>query len=233
MAKMNVPASSEVGLVLAMVGAAHGNGKEENGSDAGTTFHMPHTRAGMTAYKKASAGTTVEVTDETILPVDGFRTTEVDLDQSGFTTKPVKMVAIAYVPGLLQNLLSTRKAITHKGNPLVYYKTKAVLGFPREESLVYNFCPRKRLFPAICVKRSPNQGAALVLAAKSAEAMIIETTGQWMPCADVRWTLTQGAALAVAARARDMIEVHLVLAHQSEEIALKTVETMMIATTGQ
>ena len=30
---------------------------------------MSHTRAGMTAYKKASPWTTVEVTDETTLPV--------------------------------------------------------------------------------------------------------------------------------------------------------------------
>ena len=35
----------------------------------------------MTAYKKALAGTTVEVSDRTILPVDGFGTVEVDLDQ--------------------------------------------------------------------------------------------------------------------------------------------------------
>ena len=41
---------------------------------------------------------TVEVADGTILPVDGFGTVEVDLDQSGTTTKPVKMVAVAYMP---------------------------------------------------------------------------------------------------------------------------------------
>ena len=36
---------------------------------------------------------------------------EVDLDQSGTSTKPVKMVSVAYVPGRSQNLLSTRKAV--------------------------------------------------------------------------------------------------------------------------
>ena len=37
--------------------------------------------------------TTVEVADGTILPVDGFETVEVDLDQPGTTTKPVVVFA--------------------------------------------------------------------------------------------------------------------------------------------
>ena len=41
----------------------------------------------MTAYKKASVGTIVEVADRTIFPVDGFGTVEVYLDQSGTTNK--------------------------------------------------------------------------------------------------------------------------------------------------
>ena len=65
--------------VAATTGAARGNnGKEEWDPDSGATFHMPPTRAGMTAYKKAPAGTTVKVADETILPIDVFRTVEVD-----------------------------------------------------------------------------------------------------------------------------------------------------------
>ena len=91
---------------------------------------MSHTQARVTAYKKAPPGTTVEVTDGTILPVDGFGTIEVDLDQPGTTTKPVKMVAVAYVPGLSWNLLSTRKAVEQWGEPLVYYITKAFGGIP-------------------------------------------------------------------------------------------------------
>ena len=50
---------------------------------------MPHIQAGMTAYKKATAATTVEVAHGTILPVDGFETVEVDLDQPDTKTKPV------------------------------------------------------------------------------------------------------------------------------------------------
>ena len=130
---------------------------------------MSHTQAGMTAYKKKSAGTTVEVADGTSLPVDGFGTVEVDLVQPGTTTKPVKMVSVAYVPGFLRNLLSTRKAVEQWGKPLVCYKMKAVLAFPREESLVFNFCSRKGLFSATGVKRTSSKGAALALAAKTAE----------------------------------------------------------------
>ena len=32
-----------------------------------------------------------------------------DLNQPGTTTKPVKMVSVAYVPGLSRNLLSSRR----------------------------------------------------------------------------------------------------------------------------
>ena len=48
----------------------------------------------MTPYKKVPAGTTVEVAEGTVLPVDGFGTVEVDLDQPGATTKPVKIVSV-------------------------------------------------------------------------------------------------------------------------------------------
>ena len=56
-------------------------------------LHRSHTRAGMSAYKKASPGTNVEIADGNILPVDGFGfgRIELDLDQPGRTTKMVKM----------------------------------------------------------------------------------------------------------------------------------------------
>ena len=133
----------------------------------------------MTAYKKAPAGTTVEVTDGTFFTVDGFGTVEAGLVQPGTTTKPVKMVSNAYVPGRSRNLLSTRKAVEQWSKPLVYYKTKTVLGFPEKESLIFNRSPRKDFFSATGVRQTPSQGAALVLAAKTAEAIRIETAGQW------------------------------------------------------
>ena len=167
------------------------------------------------------------------MAVDGFGTIEVDLDQLGTTTKSAKMVADAYVPGLAQNLLFTRKAVEQWGKLFVYYKTKASFGFPGEESLVFNFCPRKGLFSTTVVRRTPSQGVALALAAKTAEVMRIKTTGQWGDCANVRRSPRQGAALAVAAKTRDMMEVHHMLAHPSKEITQKTVETMRVVTTGQ
>ena len=59
------------------------------------------------------------------------------------------------------------------------------------------------------------------LAEKATEAMRIETTGQWGPCADVRRSPRQGAAMAVAAKAHDMVKVHRVLVHPSEQIMQK------------
>ena len=103
--------------VPAMVGAARSDRKEEWESDSGATFHMSHTHAGMSAYKKASPGTNVEIADGNILPVDGFGRIEVDLDQLGHTTKVVKMDDVAYVPGLSRNLLSTIKAVEEWADP--------------------------------------------------------------------------------------------------------------------
>ena len=50
------------------------------------------------------------------------------------------------------------------GKPLVYYKTKAVLGFPGEESFVFNFCPLKGLCSTTGVTRILGQGAVLAVA---------------------------------------------------------------------
>ena len=131
-----------------MVGAARGDRKEECESDSGATLHMPYTLAGMSAYKKASPGTTVEIADGNILPVDWFGSIKVDLDQPGHTTKMVKMGDVACVPGLSRNLLSTIKAVEQWGKPLISYRNKAVLGFPGEESLAFKSCLRKGLFSA-------------------------------------------------------------------------------------
>ena len=110
LAKLTVPTAPEVRVVAAIVGAARGNKKEKWESDSGATFHMWHTRAGMSAYKKASPGTTVDIADGNVLPVDGFGRIEVGLDQPGHTTKGVKIDDVAYVPELSRNLLSTIEA---------------------------------------------------------------------------------------------------------------------------
>ena len=115
LAKLTMSAVPEVRAVAAMVGAARSDRKEEWESDSGAIFHMSHTRAGMSAYKKASPGMNVEIADGNILPVDGFGGIEVDLEP-GNTTKMVKMDDIAYVPGLSRNLLSTVKAVQQWGN---------------------------------------------------------------------------------------------------------------------
>ena len=218
LSKLTVPVVPEVRAVAAMVGAACSDRKEEWESDSGATFHMSHTRAGMSAYKKASPGTNVEIADGNILPVDGFGRIEVDLDQPGHTTKMVKMDDVAYVPGLSRNLLSTVKAVEQLGKPLIYYRNKAVLGFPGEESLVFKFCSRRGLSSATGARRIPRQEVAL-------EATLTENG---------LVKIASGTALAMRAGAsRDVVEFRRMLAHPSEDITRKTAEMMGIETTGQ
>ena len=218
LAKLTVPAVPEVRAVAAIVGAARGDRKGEWEPDSGATYHMSYTRAGMSAYMKASPGTTVEIADCNILPVDGFGRIEVDLDQPGHTTKIVKMDGVAYVPGLSRNLLSTIKAAEQWGKPLIYYRNEAVLGFPGEESLVFKFCPRKGLFSPIGARRIPRQEVAL--RANLTENGLVRTAS--------------GTALAMrAGMSRDVMEVHRMLAHPSEDITRKTAEMMGIETTDQ
>ena len=122
---------------------------------------LSHAQAGMTAYKKTPVGTTNEVTDETILPVEGFGAVEVDLDQPDTTTKPVKLVFVAYVPGCLRNLLSTREAVEQWGKPLVYYKTKAALGFPGGGIACFKLLPPQGIvFCNRCETHPESRGSA-------------------------------------------------------------------------
>ena len=218
LAKLTELAVPEVRAMAAMVGTARGDRKEEWESDSAATFHISHTRAGLSAYKKASPGTNVEIAEGDILLVDGFGRIEVDLDQPGHTTKVVMMDDVAYVPRLSRNLLSTIKAMEQWGKPLIYYRNKAVLGFPREESLVFKFCPRKGLFSTKGARRIPRQEVAL--GANLTEDGLVR--------------IASGMALAMRAGvSRDVMEVHRMLAHTSEDKSGKTAEMMGIETTGQ
>ena len=120
LANLTVPAVPGVRAVAAMVGAARGDRKKEWESDSGATFYMSHTRAGISAHKKALPGTTVEIADGNILPVDGFGRIEVDLDQPGHTTNMVKTDDVAFVTELSRNLPSTIKAVEQWEKPLIY-----------------------------------------------------------------------------------------------------------------
>ena len=171
---------------------------------------------GMSNYKKASPGTSIEIADGNTLPVDGFGRIEVDLDQPGRTTKMVRMDDVAYVPGLSRNLMSTVKAVEQWGKPLIYYRNRAVLGLPGEESLVFKFCPRRGLFSVTGARRIAGQETFL-------EANL---TGN----GSVK--IASGAALRAAA-SHDVMEVHRMLAHSSEVITRKTAAMMGIETTGQ
>ena len=218
LAKLTVPAVPEARAGAAMMRAARDDRKEEWESYFSATFHTSHTRAGMSAYKKASPGMTVEIADGNILPVDGFGKIEVDLDQPGHTTKMAKMDGVAYVPGLSRNLLSTIKAVEQWGKPLIYYRNDAILGFPREESLVFKFCSRKGLFSATSARRIPRQEVAL--------GENLTENGLLRNASGTARTMRAGVS-------RDVMEVHRMLAHPSEDITRKMAETMGIETTGQ
>ena len=71
------------------------------------------------------------------------------------------------------------------------------------------------------------------MAEKTAEPTRIKAVGQCGPCADVGRSSSQKEALAGAAKARDVMKVHRVLADPSGEITQKTVQAIGIATTGQ
>ena len=101
------------------------------------------------------------------------------------------------MPELSRNLLSNRKGTEEWGNLLIYYKTKAVLGFLGEELLVFDFCPRKELVSTTGVRRIPGQGTAL----------------------------------AVAAKARDVMDVHHMFAHPNEEITRISANVMTVIPT--
>ena len=103
-------------------------------------------------------------------------------------------------------------------NPLICYRNKAVLGFPGEESLVFKFCPRKGLFSATGARRIPRQEVAL--GANLTENGLVR--------------IASGTALAMRAGvSRDVMEVHRMLAHPSEDITRKTAEMMGIETMDQ
>ena len=218
LAKLTVPAVPEVRAVAEIVGAARGDRKGEWESDSGATFHTSHTRAGMSAYNKASPRTTVEIDDGNIPPVNGFGRIEVDLDQPGHTTKMVKMDDVAYVPRLSRNLLSTIKAVEQWRKPLIYYRNEVVLGFPGEESLVFKSCPRKGLFSASGARRIPRQEVAL--GANLTENGLVKI-------------VSETALVMRVGASRDVMEVHRMLAHPSVDITRKTAEMMGIETTGQ
>ena len=218
LAKLTVPAVPEVRAVAAMVGAARGDRKEEWESDSGATFHTSHTRAGMSSYKNVSLGTTVGVADGNILPVGGFGRIGVDVDQPGNTIKMVEMDDDAYMPEPSRKLLCTTKAVEQWGKPLIYYNNEAVLEFPGEELLVFKFCPCKGLFSATGARRISRQEVAL--GANLMENGLVR--------------IASGTALAMRAGvSRDVMEVHRMLAHPSEDITRKTAEMMEIETTGK
>lgn len=73
------------------------------------------------------------------------------------------------------------------------------MGVPKEEPLIFNFCPRKGLFSATGVRRIPSREMALGVENGSAR-------------------ITLGTVLAMRARiTRDVMGVHRMIVHSSED----------------
>ena len=81
------------------------------------------------------------------------------------------------------------------------------MGFPEEESLVFNSSPRNGLVSATGVRRTPSQGAALALAEETTKAMRVEATGQWGRYADMRGSSSQAATLALTEKAAEAMTI--------------------------
>ena len=161
LAKINVPANAVEGLVAATTRAARGDGNVEWDSNPGASFHMSHTQARMTAYMETPAGTTVEVADGTILTVNGFGTVEVDLGQPGNTTKPVKMVFVAYMREPSRNLLSSRKAVEQGGvNRSSTTKRRLFWGSRGRSRLILTSAPARDCFRNRCETNPETKGSA-------------------------------------------------------------------------
>ena len=81
----------------------------------------------------------------------------------------------------------------------------------------FQFLPRKELFLATSARQIPSQVVA--------QGVSIAEAGSARTCA--------GEALPVAAKAHNIMEVHRMLAHPSEDITRKMAEAMRITTVGQ
>ena len=88
------------------------------------------------------------------------------------------MAAVAYVPTLSRNLLSTSKPVEQLGKPIVYYKTKAFGGVSGGGVALFQFLPRRGIGFRNKCKTDPESSGGVGVGEKMAEAMRIATTGQ-------------------------------------------------------
>ena len=77
-------------------------------------------------YKPATPGDMVEVADKTLLPVQGYGGSKLELKQPGGITT-VTLNNVAHVPAPGRNLFSTRRASERSGEPFINCSTKTKL----------------------------------------------------------------------------------------------------------
>ena len=101
-------------------------GCESWNADSDSTEHITPDATALTEYKPAAPGNMVEVSDKTMLPVQGYGGLTLELQQLGGLTA-VTLPKVAHVPALGRSLLSTRRANEGSGEPFINYPNKPQL----------------------------------------------------------------------------------------------------------
>lgn len=165
----------------------------------------------MESYKHTPPGTKVEIAHGCFLSVEGFGLPKIDLAQPGGISKVATIYDVAYMRGLSKNLLSIRKASKTSGKPFVYYENKAVLGIPGDEFFVLPLCSRTGMFSTSEVRHAPHPKT--VVAAST--------------------TRSPRVAIATRTASREIVPMHRMLAHPSDDTTRKTAEQMGVVTIGE
>ena len=101
-------------------------------ADSGSTEHVTPDATALTEYKPAAPGDMVEVSDKTLLPVQGYGGLTLELQQPGAITA-VTLLNVVHVPALGCNFLSTRRASESTGECSFHYLPEQGAAWSKEE----------------------------------------------------------------------------------------------------
>ena len=120
-------------------------------SDSGATENVIPDPTGFESYETAPPGRTVEMGDETLLPVAGYRDLRLKIEQDdadgGQTRDPVPRRA-ARAPGLRHNLLSVAQLSATSEHPMQLWPRAAIFRCPRDGQSVILRKSARHLFKA-------------------------------------------------------------------------------------
>ena len=120
-------------------------------SDCGTTEKRTPDPTGFERYETAPPGRTVEMGDETLLPVAGYGDLRLEAkqdDADGGQTRNLVLRRAAHVPGLRHSLLSAAQLSATFEHPIKLWPRAAVFRCPRKVQSVIFRKSARRLFEA-------------------------------------------------------------------------------------